>query len=123
MIFTSYGQIIHTDAGAHVEVCPELARYYRAQIPFPTNKTRYNPHITVVRNEKWDVEFLDLTTFTFHYDHEVYWNDTYVWLAVECKPLEEFRLAHGLPAISEFTQSPDLRHRFHITIGNMKGMK
>lgn len=125
--FSSSGLLItkpNERGNSYIEVDTELARYYRKQIPFKTNPQRYAPHITAIREEKYDT---DLTKYCelkipieFKYDHFIHWNETYVWLAVECPQMELIRISLGLEPISELTMSPDKQHRFHITIGNMK---
>lgn len=108
-----------------LEVDPGLSEYYRRQIPFFTQRQRYDPHITILRNE--DYSIFDLGSwydkprvFDFKYSHHLYWNDTYVWLAVECEQAEEFRMVLQLPPFSPVTQSPTQEHKFHITLGNRK---
>lgn len=119
-MFESSGLIRYQENGnAYIEVDAELARYYRSQIPFPTRPQRFAPHITLIRNEIYsgaqETSFID-----FQYHHHIYWNEVYVWLAVEAPQAEAFRVGRGLPPISELTQSPSKEHRFHITLGNMK---
>lgn len=109
-----------------VEVDSELSNYYRAFIPpsIGINKPMFPPHISVVRNEmpsnlkawnKYPDRFI-----IFEYEPEIYNDELYYWLNVYSKDLEEIRAELGLPPTSEITRSPDGRHKFHITIGNLK---
>ena len=50
----------------------------------------------------------------------VYNDETYYWLNVFCKDLEEIREELGLTKSGDVSLSPDGRHKFHITIGNSK---
>lgn len=127
MNFSSHGKLVYNQQGDnwYIEVDLEISRYYRKQIPFMTNKQRYAPHISVVRNEPLFLKTLspnkfDGLDFNFTYSHHIYCNNVYVWIAAECQDAEDFRIFLGLPPFSPVTQSPTLEHKFHITIGNMK---
>lgn len=84
----------------------------------------YSSHISTVRNETP----LNLSVWrkyhqqeiSFDYEPFIYNGTVYYWLNAYSKNLEDIRLELGLPNTSEFTRSPDGRHKFHITIGNLK---
>lgn len=109
-----------------VEVDSELADYYRSFIPGSVglNKPMYAPHISVVRNEiplnlfAWN-KYKERIIF-FKYEGEIYNDELYYWLNAYSEDLERIRFELGLPTTSEITRSPDGRHRFHITLGNLK---
>lgn len=105
-----------------VTVDPELVDYYRKSVFLKINRQKYDPHISVVRNEiptgpwrKYEGELIN-----FKYSGEVRNDEVYYWLPIECRRLEQVRVELGLPLISDITLSPDKFHRFHVTIGNLK---
>lgn len=110
-----------------VQVDAEIGRYYLTQLgkTEKVNKPRYPAHISVVRKElprlnywrKYHGERIE-----FEYDHVVYNDDIYFWLNAYSSSLEQLREELGLASTSEITRSPDGRHKFHITIGNKKGL-
>lgn len=111
-----------------VWVDPEIGNYYRSLVPKYINlqKQRYPSHISVVRKisdipnlNKWGK--YQGKEVKFKYSPEIHNNDDYFWLEARCEFLEEIRLELGLTNINWITCSPDGRHRFHITIGNLKG--
>jgi hypothetical protein len=109
-----------------VEVDPSLGSYYRSLAPkiVKLNKPLYPPHISVLRKETpinieaWNKHEGREITFSYQ---GVFNDEIYYWLEARSPALEEIRSELGLPLISGLTQSPDKRHRFHITIGNVKG--
>jgi len=109
-----------------VLVDQDISDYYRSMIPKYNlvGRQKFPAHITVVRNEtpinlnQWGLH--NNEKINFHYYNTAHNDDTYWWLEVESKTLEDMRNKLGLPNTSEFTRSPDGRHNFHITIGNTK---
>lgn len=109
-----------------VSVDDEIARYYRSFIPkyYKVQKPLYPAHISTVRNE----QPLNLSVWgkyhnqpiEFDYENYIYNGEVYYWLNVYSDGLEEIRIELGLPNTSQYTRSPDNRHRFHCTIGNVK---
>lgn len=112
-----------------VEVDKDLAKYYRSMIPkyFKTNTQAYSPHISVVRNETpaklefWHKYEGEIIVFT--YSNIIYQNDTYYWINVYSRQLEDIREELGLLRKSDFP-SPhrplEFDWTFHITVGNAK---
>lgn len=111
----------------HVDVDPGIAETYRALVPKSVRlqRTRYPPHISVVRKEM--VTKLDLwgkhegDMIPFEYEPEVYNDETYYWLRCYSPALVEIRRGLGLPDLSEMARGPDMFDSFHATIGNCKG--
>lgn len=110
----------------HVDVDPGIVRLARALVPktIRLQRPRWDPHITVVRNEaipnltvwgRHEGSFVE-----FEYDSYVHCDDTYYWVRVFCPALTQLRLDLGLPESSELTRAPDGFESFHITIGNLK---
>lgn len=130
-MFKSVGKLIYSENPYKliVEVGTGLADYYRSLIPkyININKPMYPPHISVVRNEipiylsSWN-KYKDCSV-VFEYEGEIYNDETYYWLNAYSKDLEEIRQQLGLSKTSEITRSPDGRHKFHITLGNLKNKK
>jgi hypothetical protein len=127
-MFKSTGTLIYSDSPYKliVEVDDDLGNYYRQFIPraWQVRKPMYPSHISIVRNEappnlsvwnKYQNKEID-----FEYDSFIYFDEIYYWLNAYSAILEDIRLELGLPNLSEFTKSPDGKHRFHITIGNTK---
>lgn len=112
-----------------VEVDNEIGNYYRSLIPkyYKCQKPFYDSHISVIRNETpiniplWN-KYHDLE-LDFEYDTYIYNSETFYWLNVTNKFLEELRLELGLTATSELTKPPDSSNFFHITIANTKHLK
>lgn len=111
-----------------VDVDPEIVEFARSLVPktLKLNKQRYDPHITVVRNERpvnmdaWRAHEGELIQFSYSsvvFDDGLYW-----WLVASCPRLQEVRVELGLLEHSEFTRPPDMTDLFHITIGNRKGL-
>lgn len=111
-----------------VQVDQGISDFYRTLIPKShyVQRQMYAAHISVVRKEK--PPKMDLwgkhqnRKIVFEYDNMIYNNETYYWLNAYAKELEEIRLELGLPICSPWTRSPDGRHRFHVTIGNIKNV-
>lgn len=130
-MFCSTGKLIYSNNPYKltVEVDDDIGKYYRSFLPkaWGVQKPMYASHISTVRNEvpvnlsAWgkyqsqDVEF--------RYDYFVFNDDVYYWLNCFSPTLENVRQELGLPITSEFTRSPDGKHRFHITIGNTKHLR
>jgi hypothetical protein len=129
-MFTSVGRLEYSDNPYKliVRVDPEIVRYYFEQVTkighIDLNRQRWPPHISVVRKEvpvnksAWNK--YQGSRITFNYDHYVYNDHVYYWLNAYSDQLEVIREELGLTCVSKFTQSPDGRRRFHITIGNLK---
>lgn len=109
-----------------VEVDQGISDFYRTLVPkyIKLNRQMYPAHISVVRKEippnltvwgKYQNRVVE-----FEYEGYQYNNDTYYWLNVYSKELEEIRAELGLTRVSAITRSPDGRHKFHTTIGNLK---
>lgn len=109
----------------NVRLEDDLVDYQRSLIPkhISLNRTKFPPHITVVRNEEipnkdaWKRH--DGLEIHFKYGYvasgEVYW-----WIPVYCRKLTLIRKELGLPPSSTLTRPPNNRECFHITIGNLK---
>lgn len=103
-----------------------LGKYYRWFIPkaLSVKEPMYPSHISVVRNEvlpnyeKWG-KYQGLKV-AFLYEPYIYNDETYYWLNAYSPVLEQVREELGLPMVSDITMSPDKKHKFHITIGNVK---
>lgn len=128
-MFASSGKLVYSENPFKliVEVDKEISRYYRSFIPksIRFNKQKYDPHISVVRNENIDEKNWRKYSgcyAEFSYSNYIYCDETYWWLEVSSKFLEEVRAELGLPLISDITMSPSKTHRFHITICNMKNL-
>jgi 2'-5' RNA ligase len=109
-----------------VQVDPDISNLYRSLIPkyFNVKRQMFAPHISVVRNiiptnmNAWNK--YNNKTVLFEYDSVIYNNDTYFWLNVKSKDLEKIRTELGMTPYGDVSLSPDSRHIFHITIGNIK---
>lgn len=125
-MLSSVGVLKYTEDKLIVEVDPDIGSYYRWLFPkyFRLKKPLFSPHISVIRNEK--LKFSQLwgsyegIAVEFIYDNYLYCGEVYVWLEVQSEFLKKIRLELGLTATSAITRSPDLKHDFHITIGNFK---
>jgi len=131
-MFQSSGILKYTknvNYSLRVVIDSELTRYYRSLLPkwMKSKQQMYSPHISVVRKEspiylefwgKYEGELI-----TFDYDHEIEYNDTYVWLNAYSHRLEQIRVELGLPIHSQYTMPPEgFTKRFHTTIGNFKDL-
>lgn len=112
-----------------LEVDPEIVRYYRYFIPksICLNIQKYQPHISVVRKESpihmehWGkYEGLDIY---FEYSNIIRWGTIYYWLDAYSDRLTEIRLELGLQRTTALSRPPDGRECFHITLGNVKGVR
>ena len=127
-MITSIGTLIYTENPYKliVEVDDEIGKYYRSLIPkyLGVQRPMYSSHISTIRNEipvnlsVWSKYHQQ--EISFEYESYIYNGEVYYWLNAYSKSLEDIRLELGLPNTSEFTKSPDGRHKFHITIGNLK---
>lgn len=130
MYFRSEGVLRYSESDDRfwlvVDVDPGIVEVARALVPksIRLNRQRYEPHITVVRNEKPP----DLAAWRrwadhpvgFEYDPLVCDNAVYFWLQAFCPRLNAIRRELGLPTWSDTSRPPDLADCFHITIGNLK---
>ena len=129
-IFLSSGTLLYSKDYNKliVSIHDDIANYYRSLIPkyISFNKPRYDPHISVIRKEpitninQWGK--YHGRNIVFEYENYIYNCESYLWLNVYCKELENIRLELGLSSTSAITRSPDGSHRFHITIGNFKNL-
>ena len=128
-LYQSVGMLVVTEAErkAHVAVDPGIVDLTRALIPpqYALNRTRYAPHISVVRDEqvpRWErLAELDGRLVGFSYDPRVVSGEVYWWLRVWSIELLAIRRYVGLPDLSELCRPPDGAECFHTTIGNTKG--
>ena len=127
----SVGRLVVTlgEMKVHLEIDPEIVDYARSLVPVTTtlNRTRFVPHITVVRSEPVVAGILDLQVSRLHgrkvgfrYDPRVVPGDTYWWLRAWSLELESIRRGLQLPKLSHWCRPPDNEDCFHITIGNTK---
>jgi hypothetical protein len=111
-----------------VEVDPGIVALARALMPkwIRSNPQRYEPHITVIRNEVVSNVGLWAThegaEVEFKYDPRVQDDGRYFWLYAFSPRLHEIRVELGLEPLSELSRPPDLADCFHITIGNTRGI-
>ena len=103
---------------------PSISYYYahwiKKELGWKLNAPLWKSHISIIRGEApnpskeyfWKRHQGRKVEFT--YSPEVYWSDKYVWLRVESAELEEIRVELGLP------RQP--RVKFHLTVGNLKGV-
>lgn len=127
MFFNAKGKLCYSENPYKliVEVEEDLAQYYLSLIPkyLRVNRQKYAPHISVVRNETIDLsqwgKYEDQQV-AFRYENVIYNDINYFWLNAESCSLEAIRLELGLNPNSEITKSPDGKHIFHITLGNLK---
>jgi hypothetical protein len=130
-MFTSIGTLIYSNNPYKliVEVDDEIGKFYRSLIPKYLNVQRpmYPTHISTVRNEtppnlsvwgKYQNKEIE-----FEYDNYIYSGEVYYWLNAYSSHLEDIRLELGLSNTSPYTRSPDGRHRFHMTLANLKHTK
>ena len=109
-----------------VEIDQAIADYYRSFIPkyFNVKRPKYSAHISVLRKE--DPKFkmfwnkYDGKNVSFEYENYIYNDETYYWLNAWSDELENIRKELGLMPTSDITYSPDHKHKFDITIGNIK---
>jgi hypothetical protein len=128
-LFKSTGKLLYVENKLILEIDKELSKYYFSLVPksYKLNPQKYDPHISVVRNEipprmeywyKYQNEFID-----FLYEPYVYSGPIYYWLNTFSNRLEEIRLELGLPVSSEYTRPPGGFFKcFHTTIGNVKSI-
>jgi len=129
--FASTGTLIVTpeERKLHVEVDPAIVSFARALIPLSVklNKTRFAPHITLVRQEeiapdKWvTATLLHRKPVQFRYDPRVVPGEVYWWLRAWSDDLIHVRRSLGLPDLAWACRPPDGEDCFHVTIGNLKG--
>jgi hypothetical protein len=107
----------------HVVVDPGIVDLTRALIPkhHKLNRTRYPPHISVIRRETWEPDLsLHGTPVTFTYDPTVAAGPVYWWLRAWSDDLLRVRASLGLPALAWACRPPSEEDCFHITVGNTK---
>ncbi len=111
-----------------VEIDPDIGRLAYALTPkyFRIQSPMFPPHLSIVRKEicispEWGKREGD--EVTFFYDSETRNDETYHWLRAWGDDLDGLRADLGLPHRAEITASPDLKDRYHITIGNTKHLQ
>jgi len=130
-LFSSNGTLVYSEMPYKLilKVDDEIGKYYRALIPkwIAIQKPLYSSHISTIRKESppnlisWG-KYQDQIV-TFQYDPYIYNDELYYWLNAFSPVLEEIRLELGLPTTSQYTRSPDGRHRFHLTVANTKHLR
>lgn len=130
-MFTSIGTLVYSvnPYKLIVDVDNEIGNYYRSLIPkyLQVRKPMYSSHISIVRNEvpsnlnMWGK--YQGTQVSFEYEPFIYSGELYYWLNAYSSILEDVRIELGLSNLSEYTKSPDGKHKFHITIGNLKHLR
>lgn len=127
-IFSSTGTLVYSDSPLKLilSVDQGISDFYFSTVPktFKIRKQMYPAHVSVVRNSSVPkYEFWGKYSgkvIEFEYEDMVYNDETYYWLNVFCKDLEDIREELGLTKSGDVSLSPDGRHKFHITIGNSK---
>ena len=117
--YKSQGKIRVGNKNIVVDIDKGIYFFYRSLIPkaIRPNPQKYNPHISVVRNEdvllinRWKDD--DGKFITFQYDTTIHNCDKYFWINVYSKDIEDVRVNLGLPPVRYSS--------FHITLGNLKG--
>jgi len=109
-----------------LDVDPGIAEVARALLPkyIRAQKPKYAPHMSVVRQEEplplgW-TRFQG-ETVNFMYSTEVFFDETYYWLAAESPRLRAIRIELGLEELGWCCRPPDQADWFHITFANRKG--
>jgi hypothetical protein len=105
-----------------------ISDYYASTVPkyIKLKRQAFPAHISVVRNatppnmEFWNK--YDGNEINFQYENYIYNDNTYYWLNCYSVELENIRSELGLQPYGDVTLSPDFKHRFHITIGNVKSL-
>jgi hypothetical protein len=127
-MFTSVGTLLYFSNPYKliVDVDDEIGKYYRHLTPLhlDVRMPLYPSHISVIRNESQIDSSLwgkyHNQKIEFDYEHIIYDDEVYYWLNAFSDDLEKIRIELGLLPTSEYTRSPDGKHKFHITIGNRK---
>lgn len=124
---SSTGRLVVTpeECKLHVVVDPGIVDVTRTLIPRVylqnLNRTRYPPHISVIRDETWTPDMsLHGLEIDFNYDPRVVAGKTYWWLNCWSDQLVAIRAQQGLVDHTKQTMPPDLFKCFHCTIGNTK---
>jgi hypothetical protein len=109
-----------------VQVDRGISDLYRSLIPryLHVSRPMYDAHISVVRNvepPRMDVwGKYEGQAVSFDYEAYIFNDELYYWLNVYSVELEAIRAELGLAPYGDVSLSPDGRHRFHITLGNLK---
>lgn len=104
------------------DVHQSISQYYRywlqRELGIKLNTPLWKSHITIIRGETPRNQSLwrkhNGRRFEFSYDPQVRVSETYAWLSVESKELENVRVELGL--------RPQPRVNFHLTLGNTKNL-
>ena len=110
--FQSWWMILDTP-----ESIPYYYRYWlKREIGLSLNAPVWRSHVTVCRGEtpkkQWNWKKYEGRRITFEYSPEIKLSETYAWLSIYSRELEEIRVELGL--------APQPFVRFHLTIGNTK---
>lgn len=127
-IYESFGKLVYRKNGwATVFCCPDLARYYQAQIkekPQLFQLPMHGSHITVV-NGKWDKvvnpEFwkrYQNKKIRFTYSNKIIEDNRFWYLEVRCNFIHKIRKELGLTPLREH---PQLRRGLHLTLARKMG--
>lgn len=109
-----------------MEVDQGIVGVARALTPVVLNRQKFPPHISVIRKEiptdmtLWGLG--DGEAVCFDYSPMIYNDEKYYWVNVVAPGLRQLRIGLGLPLSSIKSRPPDGADRFHITIGNVKGL-
>jgi hypothetical protein len=127
-MFLSQGTLVYSldPIKLIVQVDPDISHFARSLIPkyLHVKQPMFAPHISVVRD--WTPPNMDVWekyqghSVNFEYDSYVHNDELYYWLDVYSLELEAVRTELGLRPHGDVTTSPDGKHRFHITVGNLK---
>lgn len=133
-LFHSQGVIKASDNRLVVDTEDDLGEYYRKLIPKYLSKPNpqfYPSHISIIRKElrrftynelrKYDGELVE-----FFYENIVRNSETYWWIDIYSKRLEQIRKELDLTLVPRYPIDEQRRMngylwRFHLTIGNNKG--
>lgn len=128
MIFQSTGIVKYSidPIKLIIEIDQNIIKYYHNMIPkyLKVNYPKFGAHISVVRNEQppkmnnWLKH--NNKEIKFEYEGLIYNDEIYFWLNTFSIELEEIRHELGLSNYGDVTLSPDKKHKFHITVANLK---
>ncbi len=127
-MFSTLGTLVYSENPYKliVQLDNNIGLLYRSLCPkyFNIKPPKYPTHISVVRNEIPTRLFIwrkyQNKEISVNYNNYIFNDNIYFWLEAFSKELENIRLELGLENISKYTQSPDKKCKFHITIGNLK---
>jgi len=122
-IFESYGTLKYRSEGwITLFCCPDLARYYQAQIkvkPQLIQAPMHGSHITVC-NGRWETitnqgawKKYQNKKIWFSYSNEIVSDKRFFWLSVTCGFIHKIRKELGL---IELSKHPILKRGLHLTL-------